>query len=328
MMKPNTERLIPFAFILFLCMDCNPPTAGDPGTAAGPTAAGNPLIVHDVIPESGPCGELAGSQYVSVALDGILCAARDSAGVLYVIDENGSRFRCFVAEGDTLHRRKVTGSSIVGEEYYFISIENVNQLIFHHQSGVWNDVYLNVGGRCDECDSILADPVNKNPREMYRESIAAGWSAVCGYLDKEKDAAYKLSVTDTTGMGNMATRNFLPTTRIEYLARQQDGHNILVTRPEYDWNGEAVVHFGMPGEMVLCECLRFIRALDGGSTWIRYLIDSTEAEAYFGVIMDTDAIKPGAAYNIIDGDTLELERVVPDADNMSALGFVCSWETE
>ena len=85
--------------------------------------------------------------------------------------------------------------------------------------------------------------------------------------------------------------------------------------------------YGFPGEMSLRNVTGFLRATDGGSTWIRFMLGSIEAEAFFGVVFDAvSGISAGPSYIKIAGDSLDLRRLAPDQEILEELGLGCSHE--
>jgi hypothetical protein len=291
------------------------------------TEAGKSVVIDSIDfrnlsnSENDLCNELAGSQYIPAILAGILCVARDSSGVFYVIDKVSQGMRCFVSRNDSLHRKTMEGSSIVGERYYFLTIQDTMQLVFENYNG-WRDIFLCGKNASAKCDSLLDSHMHSGERSI--DSLAPGWKDVCRYLQFETPNCYALSIAKAEDITNKYVTNFPPTTHIEYLARQQTGQYLLVTRTEYDWNGDVVVHYGMPAQMKMREIVRFMRASDGGSTWIRFLVDSKLFEAVFRVKMDSTGVHPGGTFLNIEGDTLDLERINPNEEALANLGFHCS----
>jgi hypothetical protein len=98
---------------------------------------------------------------------------------------------------------------------------------------------------------------------------------------------------------------------------------LLVTRVEYDWKGDVVVHYGPADDLRQRVVTRFLRARDGGSTWIRFMIGSDEAEAFFGVALDTAGIHESKSWLAVRGDTISIERVAPEARVLKDLGIEC-----
>ncbi len=309
------HRLILFIPILSFVLFCNSPTT------TAPENTSDPYSVY----ENTPCSELAGSQYVPATLDTILCAGADTSGILYVIDKSSYYFRCFISKNDTLYRHAVMGSRVSAEEYCFIRIQNIGRIVFRKTNDIRNDAYLIYESEGDKCDSIFNAPLYQYPGQKSVAYLEEGWTALVTYLDSAVNCR-KLSASTTTEPGSFVIKNFPPASHIEYIASQQNGQYILVTRAEHDWTGDVAIHYGTPGEMLLRSCVRILRASDGGSTWIDYLLDGKAATAVFRVVFEDTVFRPGPAYNIIDGDTLELERLPADTATMEMLGFGC-WES-
>ena len=311
-MKSSQYLLFISVFSLALCTLCN--------LTCSPA---NPSV------EKNLCGELAGSSYVPVALGELLCVARDSAGVFYVVDKVQSDMRCFVSRNDSLYRKEVLGSGIFGEEYYFLSIQDGQQLIFQDSNKSWSDVYI-CQGNCAKCDSLLVSHIGPTSKSIG--DIEEGWNDVCGYLQNESPNCRSLTAAEAGDIKKYHLLNFPPTTYVEYLARQQEGQYLLVTRSEYDWNGDVVVHYGMPDQMEKREVVSFLRASDGGSTWIRFMVGSTQYEAFFGVEWDSVGgsvgVHAGKTFLRIGSDTLALERISPNKEILMELGFDCAHEIQ
>lgn len=137
--------------------------------------SGCKINTPDVQCNQGICNELSGSTYVSVALSEIVCIAKDSQGVLYVVDKSGGNLRCFISPNDTLYRTNVTGSSITGEKYYSLSLDGGRLFLFCNISEKWDNAYVSSAGRCQKCDSILSSQIRSGGKST--ENIDAGWGA-------------------------------------------------------------------------------------------------------------------------------------------------------
>jgi hypothetical protein len=149
---------------------------------------------------------------------------------------------------------------------------------------------------------------------------------MCNYLDTARPDCQALTSDEKIDIQTFAIKNYPPITRIEYLASLQDSIYLIISRNEYDWNGDVVIHYGKPGDIKLRKLLSFLRASDGGSTWIKFMIDSQEVEAYFGVKWDSSGFGPGSSHLAISGDTLQLERLSPSEESLAELGFNCMHE--
>jgi hypothetical protein len=274
--------------------------------------------------ENGLCSELAGSRYNPVTLGELLCVARDSLGVFYIIDSVGSTLRCFISRNDSLFRKTVPGSGVIGQEYYFISIQDDKQLIFRNANNSWSDAYILMQGKCEKCDSLLLSHIDRNSKSL--DSLAAGWKDVCEYLRKESANCRSLAIAAAGDIKNYHCMNFPPVTRVEYLALQQQSRYLLVTRDEYDWAGDVVVHYGAADQMKKREVVNFLRARDGGSTWIKFMVGLQQYEAFFGVQWDSIGVHPGKSYIKIDNDTIAVERIAWNKEILTDLGFDCEHE--
>lgn len=270
---------------------------------------------------SNKCNELAGTKYSPITLGKIVCVARDSSGVLYVVDKSQYDLRVFISKGNILYRKNVLGSSISGEQYFFLSIEDSMEVVFQNHNNIWSDAFV-LMGNCKECDSLLSSHID--PRAKSINDFLAGWSDVCHYLQYERPNSVQLTTTTTVDVNKYKLENFPPTTHIEYLAQQQSGQYVLVTRSFYDWNGDVVLHYGLPDQMGNCQVVNFLRATDGGSTWISFMVGLKSYEAYFGVKWDTAGISNGKSWLKIGNDTLNLERKNASIETLQNLGFDCS----
>jgi hypothetical protein len=268
---------------------------------------------------SNKCTELAGSKSAPVTLGEILCISRDSSGVLYLVDKFQSDFRLFISKGNILYRKKVLGSSVFAEQYYFLSIEDSMQFVFHNHTSIWSEAYI-LKGNCKECDSLLSSHINRDAKNI--NDLDSGWIDICHFLQYERPNSVQLSITKE--INNYELENFPPTTHIEYLAKQESGQYILVTRSYYDWNGDVVLHYGLINQMNKCQVTNFLRASDGGSTWITFKVGIKSYEAFFGVKWDTTGISNGKNWLRIDNDTLNLDRKSADIQTLNNLGFDCS----
>lgn len=267
------------------------------------------------------CGELAGSAYVPAALAEMLCIAKDPQGSLYVVDKQDGNLRCFISSNDTLYRTNVTGGSTRGDKYYSLSLDSGRQFLFCNISGKWDNAYLGTTGRCQKCDSILSSQIAE--RSKSTESIDTGWIHVCKYLDAGNENFLALSTAEKSDVNNFAIRNFSPGTTIEYLAQLDDGQVLLVSRETNDWKGSVAVHYGKKDDLQKRAMTRFLRASDGGSTWIDFIVGDKKMSAFFGVQWDSDGVRPGATFIKMESDTLALERIEPDEAILSDLGCNC-----
>jgi hypothetical protein len=304
-MKPLYYPFLVLILLFALLTQCNVPS--DP---SDPTS-GNSL-----------CSELAGSRYNPVTLGELLCVARDSTGVFYIIDSVGSTLRCFISRNDSLLRKTVLGSGIISQEYYFISIQDDAQLIFRNANNSWSDAYIWMHGKCTKCDSLLSSHMDSRSLD----SLAEGWKDVCEYLKNESANCHSLAIAAADDIQNYHCINFPPATRIEYLALQQQRYYLLVTRDEYDWTGDVVVHYGIADQMQKRDVVSFSRARDGGSTWIKFMVGLQQYEAFFGVQWDSTGIHPGNSYIKIDTDTIAVERISWNREILTELGFDCEHE--
>jgi hypothetical protein len=268
------------------------------------------------------CSELSGSNYVPIAASEIVCIAKDTQGVLYVVDKQDGNLRCFISSNDTLYRTNITGSSTRGEEYYSLSLDSGRYLFFCNISGKWDNAYVGFTSRCQKCDSILSGQVVSSGKSP--EDIDVGWSLVCKHLDAGNEKFQALSAAGISDVNNFAVRNFSPSTTIEYLAQQDDGQVLLVSRDTYDWEGSVVVHYGKKDDLKKRVVTRFLRASDGGSTWIDFIIGEKKVVAFFGVQWDSDGIRPVKTFIKIESDTLSLKRIQPDKAILSDLGCNCA----
>jgi hypothetical protein len=233
-----------------------------------------------------PCSELAGSNYEPIHLNKILCIGKDSIGTFYVVDSIGYTIRCFVSHQDTLYRKNVGGSSIINERDYSLMIGAAD--------------YFKINFQC----------------------FAGIWTDISLCQEGAAETSYTLTSCKQSDISNCVLMNFPPTTHIEYLARQADGNYILVTRKEYDWDGTVVVHYGMPDNMKMRQVVSFLRGTD---TYIHFMINSTEAIAYFGAVSNGTSFQPGEAYLQIGDVKNPLERTTATEDILKSLGFDC-WQ--
>lgn len=151
-----------------------------------------------------------------------------------------------------------------------------------------------------------------------------GGGLVCKYFDSGNVNFQALSAAEKSAVNNYMVRNFSPGTTIEYLALQDDGQVLLVSRETYDWKGSVVVHYGKKGDLHKRLVTGFLRASDGGSTWIDFVVGEKKVSAFFGVKWDSDGIRPGATFIKMENDTLSLERIQPDKVILSDLGCNCA----
>jgi hypothetical protein len=272
--------------------------------------------------QNGICSELSGSNYIPTVVSDFVCIAKDTQGILYVVDKQDGQLRCFISSNDTLYRINVAGSSIIGENYYSLSLDSGRTLLFCNISGKWDNAYVGSTSRCQKCDSIIMSQLVSGGRSP--ENIDAGWSLVCKYLDAGNEKFQALSTAGISDVNNFAIRNFSPGTTIEYLAQQDNGLVLLVSRETNDWKGSVTVHYGKKDELKKRDVTRFLRASDGGSTWIDFIVGEKKVTAFFGVQWGSNGIRPGKTFIKIENDTLALERIQPDKAILSDLGCNCT----
>jgi hypothetical protein len=311
--------------------------ACQPGGRIVMAAAGDTLFAvwKSLPPASAQCTELAGSAYVPATLGKIICAARDSSGRYYVIDTSGYETRCFISGNDTLFRKRVLGYGVVGERYFTLSLQDTTVMIFENFDG-WRDAFVCKPGIRTKYDSLLTSHMKNfsKSRDNDVDSMAAGWREACAYLRSDSLNCRPLSGAAADEIANKPLVNFSPATYVSLVARQAEGRFFLATLPQFDFTpGCEVVHYGMPGSMKKREVVSYATASDGGSTFIKFKVDSLQYQAVFRVQLvvnpdNSGSLKVGPSYFVVNGDTTELERLNPTREIMSQLGFNCPQEMQ
>jgi hypothetical protein len=198
---------------------------------------GNPSV------PSTSCDDLGGSAYVPVTLGQVLCIGKDSSGTVFLVDQSGSIMRCFISRSDTFERVDVTGSSIMLQEDYSLTLAD----------SIFSQIeFFNVNGN------------------VQSASVCSGQSPVVH--------CESLSVLASAQLPGYPIRNFPASIFIEYLARDSLGNYFLATRSTHDWDGTLIVDFGQPGAMVKEQFNGLAR---GSSSRISLTIDGQQAIAYF-----------------------------------------------
>jgi hypothetical protein len=219
----------------------------------------------------------------------------------------------------------------VGGAFFLYADNDMEIIIKSNAIKNWDDAEAFIlNGKCIECDSIFDQYDNSFP-----DAWAKGWNDISQFLQYERPNTDKLIIAKADEIKMYRFENFPPATHIEYLAQQQSGEYLLVTRPYYNWNGEVVLHYGLSGQMEKYPVIDLPDFAEYGSKYITFRVGSNPYKAFFGMklkCIDTSDFETVCSYEIdrswlqIGSDTLNLERKSGDIQILNSLGFDCAIE--
>lgn len=232
-----------------------------------------------------------------IMLDNVIAVGRDDQGVLYVLDDpEDSDYQVFVSEHDALQRHRVLGSGSGDSMWISVSVEADPQF------GLY--VTLDASGEAASMRRFDSADVKDKSQEPEGDD---------------------LDLLDQSAIEDMKLRNLSPEVAIEYSGTIEDGRRVLVVRPNDDWSYEDFrVFLGTPQKMLEREVKSVLRAKDGGSTTIDFMLDGEPATLRFPVVNAGDHIEPGDSTLASDGETLSIAlEKDPDPTTAGALKFFC-----
>lgn len=245
-----------------------------------------PACGGDGSPAPRPCAPLAGAAR-PIALGTVLGAGRHADGTIYVADREGAELRAFVTEAGALRRRRVAGTGELGAMTYLVSVH-------------------------DEPAFTLKIVGGASPRMGVIRGHFTGRDFEIG---QQGDV---LEVLDASALSGLPIVNLPGEAVVEYAFALPDGRHLVVLRPLDDWSYDDFRLFlGAPERLTEREVSSVMRARDGGTTDIDFVIDGRVARAHF------PAPRPDApAATLTDaGDTVTLTAI--DAATASADTYYC-----
>jgi hypothetical protein len=243
------------------------------------------------------------SEESQIALRDVIAVGKAALGTLYVVDEGAGspEFRVFVSEGLALVRHDVAGS---GES---------------NESGLRRLTVTTTG---DDVFTLFIE-IDGVAKRMVREDGPLRDKN----LDPSAHLGEELEILDEDVLQGLRVRNLPGDVRIEYSARVDEDQRLVVTRPEHDWTYEDFrLFFGPPDRVEERRVTSVERALDGGSTWIKFKVGAEPAEAFFPAHIDI----PGQPPEPDEPDTLTIgskshaiERLTLEDPDVDELNFLC-----
>lgn len=209
--------------------------------SSGTTSSSGPTAVH-------ACSPLVGED-TPISLSNVVAAGRSSDGTIYVLDR-ADDYRAFVSEGSTLQRKKVAGSG-----------EGPGWLIASIADGT-KDFNLVVAG-----SNGTVTRMGLLQGELSTKDIDA------------TTAGDALTLVDPSAYASLAVHNLSPNVVVEVDATTDDGHHLVLMRPDVDWTEEDLRFFyGTPDDMVEREITNASRS---SSIWLTVDIDGSSYDIVF-----------------------------------------------
>jgi hypothetical protein len=243
------------------------------------------------------------STEVPLSLGRVTAVGKALDGTLYVVDEDPdstAEHRVYVSEGLTLVRHEVRGSGESNE-------------------GDVQRLALSTGG---SQPFTLFVELHGTPTRM---KVANG-PLRDKNLDLSAQPGNELEVLDASVLAGLRVRNLEGTVFVEYSARVESQRRLVVTRPEHDWSYDDFrVFFGSAESLEERSVTSVDRALDGGSTWIKFRVGAESAEAFFptrlSVPREPNNDEPDTL--TIGSKSLTIERLPMNALELDGLSFKC-----
>lgn len=249
------------------------------------------------------CDPLAAREQ-PIALREVLAAGETSDGTIYVVDRpaggDDGEEHVFISHGDELRRVRVAGAGSVGtgDRSYSFEVE------------------------ADPGRLTIAIVIADGETRM---AVAPGedFDRGGGVFNAIVAAGEELDVLDESAIAGMQLRNLPGEIYVEYFAETEDGIEIVVVRPEDDWSYKDFrVFHGLPNRMEEREVIEVLRARDGGTTDIEFVVDGVHYTAHFGVDLATpDGLGP--AYLDTNDERIDLMRHDPDRASLRERTFLC-----
>jgi hypothetical protein len=234
----------------------------------------------------------------------LLGAGKDSAGNVYAADhvESTSTDRVFVSAGDTLWRKRVTGTGSSGggaDVDYNFSFDDGGQHTLMIQRRGGNVTAVALGG---------------DPKGFISDAGGPG----------------ALTVVDAAAVGALKLRNLPGEVTIEYVVDVENGNVIVVTHPRDDYGySDFRLFYGPQAAMIEYPVVDVVRTR-GSDTTIHFSMGSVQLAAHFSFVFGepTDAgglaSHPGpASLDTGDGKTLTATQRTPTPSALPGSAFTC-----
>ncbi len=254
------------------------------------------------------CPSWAGSVFITLGT--ILGVGKSpTTGTIYVVDQVGATQRVFVSSTEgavtptLVLKRQVVNGTGSGPDFLVLNSNGPDAIV-----------------------TVQIDTPAGQPKRM---------GVVQGILEDRKTMVIgqdgeELTVLNDSDIAGLYLRNLPQSVTTEYAAATEDGRNILVVRPTYDWTYEDFrVFLGSAAKMTERGLVKVSRAKDGGSTKIVFDLDGSTATADFPVIRTDAGFGDGPATLTIDAQILPLARLsAPPANALYVCGgspAQCRW---
>ena len=192
-----------------------------------------------------PCDPLSAEEQ-PITLGTIAAIGAAQTGTIFVVDEiDTAEPRVFVSIGEELVRVRVVGGGSGSS-----SGVDTHELEFEAPAGGYWTLAIEI--RDGETGMAL---VRQGDFERSFEEVL--------------EAGEELTVLDESSIAGLAVRNLPGEITVEYIARAESGHQIVVVRPRDDWSYEDFrLFYGAGSVLTERDVQEVLRAKDGGTTWI------------------------------------------------------------
>lgn len=240
-----------------------------------------------------------------MALGTVLGVGKDAQGTTYMVDsEPQTGYRVFVSDGTTLFRKKIAGSSSSGggpDNDYSFTFEDgttTQALLFQIRGGAVTGMALGPGD-------------------------------VRGFIGDPGATTEMLTLDSESVVSAFTLRNLPGDVAIEYVADVTDGTALVVTRPAVDWEyTDFRVFYGTDGPSLSeRQVLNVLRAKDGGSTEIQFIVDGATYTARFPWVLEPGdggiSGHPGQGTLDKNGVPVAMSQRYPTPTTLSGFTFSC-----
>lgn len=237
-------------------------------------------------------------------LHDVLLVARADDGTTYVVDdvEDGGSYRVYRSDDDLLVPQDVVGSGESDSVTLTINDADALFTLFFEPR--------DEPARAMLFDGELEDDPSFDPRDL------------------DADVGQELEVLEVSVAGEFEVLPLASATRIEYRAWSAQGDEMLVVRPDREFEYEYLRMFysDEPGEpLIERRVTETVRAQDGGTTYIHFLLDGEPARAYFPVRFEDEQIihdEPGTL--TVADESIELLRAGDAPNELTELDYWCA----
>ena len=179
-------------------------------------------------------------------------AGRDTNGTIYVLDRGRPEYRAFVSAGSVLQRKKVLGTG---------------------SSDGWTVASVADGS------APFTLKVEAPGGAAARMGIFRGDLHAKGAKDFDIGTEGEvLELVTAAAYGAHPVRNLPAATVVEYDASTEDGHRLVLMRPETDWGYEDFrLFYGTPDQMVE---RKLTSASRGAATYLTFTMDGASYDVY------------------------------------------------